>query len=238
MSMFYELRKLYGQLFRYPVSRLKGDVDYDAYWHDKRQGNVGALTSWQQDRAELALSCIGRDKAVSIVDVGSGDGSILRYMKERSKIGRAVAVDMSDVVLDKAKEFGFETVKADINKEEGRSRIPQADYILLFEILEHIPDPETFLKLMYEKAGKGVLFSFPNTGYFVHRLRLLFGKFPLQWRLHPGEHLRFWTLADLRWWLTAQGYEDYEIETYKGVPLLRDLLPSLFAAGSFVFLKK
>ena len=239
MAITHELKKFYALVFRYPVSRISGaDVDYDAYWRDKRKGTIGALTDWQKARADLALSFIPRDVAVSVVDVGSGDGSILKYIREHSKVSQAVAVDMADIVLSKAKEFGLETMKVDINNVSERARIPRADYILLFEVLEHIPDSETFLALMTEKAERGVLFSFPNTGYCAHRLRLLFGKFPMQWRLHPGEHLRFWTLADVRWWLAAPGYEPYEIVTYKGVPILNKVWPSLFAAGSFVFLKK
>jgi len=72
----------------------------------------------------------------------------------------------------------------------------------------------------------------------VYRLRLLFGKFPAQWRVHPGEHVRFWTARDLRWWLLAQGIENYKIFYYEGIPLLNKIVPSLFAAGFVVYIQK
>ena len=35
----------------------------------------------------------------------------------------------------------------------------------------------------------------------MHRLRYMLGRFPLQWIVNPNEHIRFWTLKDLIWWL-------------------------------------
>jgi len=43
-----------------------------------------------------------------------------------------------------------------------------------------------------------VLISMPNTGYCVYRLRLLAGRFPRQWVIHPSENIRFWTFTDIR----------------------------------------
>jgi len=225
-------------MFRYPTGRIKNVLtDYDTYWKDKRATNLGSLSPWQKKRAKLALSFFGSESS-SVVDVGSGDGSVLKYLKEHGNISRGTAVDISPLVLEKAREFGLDTVQVDINDLSKLGDIPRADYILLFEILEHIQDSELFLAAMYAKASRGVLFSFPNTGYFAHRFRLLFGRFPMQWRVHPREHVRFWTYTDLQWWLNALGYTTYHIEMYEGVPVLNRLWPALFAAGSFVYLPK
>lgn len=237
-KLLFKAKKFLRELFTYPVSHLSLEsVDYDAYWQDKRGSTVGKLSPWQKQRADLVVRCLKEVKEpFSVVDIGGGDGCIPHYLKEVLPIKRATIVDVSDVVLSRARADGFETVMGDINKVEDRALIPEADYIFMFEILEHIPDPEAFLALMRSKARKGVLFSFPNTGFISYRLRLLLGRFPLQWRLHPGEHLRFWTLTDLKWWLKAQGYTRYALHTYEGVPILKKVWPSLFAAASFVYL--
>jgi len=101
-----------------------------------------------------------------------------------------------------------------------------------------MPNAEKILEYIYRKAKIGVFFSIPNSGYFIYRLRLLFGKFPKQWSVFPNEHLRFWTLGDLKWWLCALGYKKYKIFCYKGIPILNILLPSLFAAGLVVYIEK
>lgn len=238
-NWLFSIRGVLGQIFSYPVSNLqKVDTDYNAYWRDKRGENIGKLSSWQRQRAEIALKYINKHEPVSIIDVGCGDGAVLKYIKERANISRATGVDVSSFALDKAKDFGIETIQADIQDLDFVADVPSADYVLMFEVLEHIHDSESFLNYMLEKAKKGVFFSFPNTGFFIYRLRLLFGKFPLQWRLHPREHIRFWTYADLKWWLGALGHRDYRICTYKGIPILNRLWPSLFASGFLVYLKK
>lgn len=238
-SLLFQLKKIYQQIFLYPTSRISDkDPDYNAYWLEKRGESIGKLSSWQQQRAEITLSYIERHEPVSIIDIGCGDGSVLKYIKDRANLRRAVGIDVSSLALEKAKDFGIETIQADIQGLNSMVDVPQVDYVLMFEILEHIHESELFLDYMFEKTEKGVFFSFPNTGFWIYRLRLLFGKFPLQWRLHPGEHLRFWTYADLKWWLNALGYKKYRIHTYEGVPILKNLLPSLFAAAFLVYLEK
>lgn len=238
-SIFFNLKKTYRQICAYPVLQISNTQgNYDAYWQDKRGVSIGALSPWQKQRAEILLKYLRQTAPASVIDIGCGDGSVLKYVQERVQLSRAIGVDVSTFALDKAKEFGVEVVLADINNLSSLEAVPPADYVLMFEILEHIQDSELFLESMLKKSHKGVFFSFPNTGFYTYRLRLLFGKFPLQWRIHPREHVRFWTYADLTWWLKALGYTHYEITTYQGVPFLRHVWPSMFAAGFFVYLKK
>jgi 2-polyprenyl-3-methyl-5-hydroxy-6-metoxy-1,4-benzoquinol methylase len=233
----YIFKLWYFAIFKYPPLKIE-KVDYDTYWKDKRGDTIGRLSDWQKERADLTLTFLEKDKPISIADIGGGDGSILKYIRERTKLEKGIIVDISDFALNRAREFGFQTVKMDITNMNELVRIPAVDYILLYEILEHIPHSEVFLEAAYGKVSKAILFSFPNTGFFTYRLRLLFGKFPLQWRLHPGEHVRYWTAQDLRWWLRSLGYKNYSIRTYKGMPLLKRIWPSLFAAGFLVRVSK
>lgn len=242
-NKLYKFKEEVKEIFIYPKMQLD-EVDYDAYWKDKRGDKIGGLSNWQKERANFAMEKIKNhsisQESVSICDIGCGDGNILNYIKENTSTFdiHSIGVDVSEFALDKAKEFGVETHLEDITKEEFLKKIPKADYSIMFEILEHIPHSENFLKHVYKNSEKGVLFSFPNTGFIKHRLRLLFGKFPLQWRLHPGEHLRYWTYTDLNWWLKEQGYVSPVVHSYKGIPLLNKFWPSLFAAGFVVFIKK
>ncbi len=237
---FYPLKLWYGDIFEYPrgVLRLEHNLDYNAYWEVKRGTSAGTLSDWQKTRADIILQELPLDTQVSIGDIGCGEGSILKYIKEHTLISEATGYDNSVFVLQKANSIGIRTKMLDIRDDNQLANIEPADYMILLELLEHIPNSEKVLAAAYEKASRGVFLSFPNSGFFTYRLRLLFGKFPRQWINFPNEHLRFWTVRDIKWWLMALGYKKYHIHYYKGIPLLNTLWPALFAAGQVVFLEK
>lgn len=229
--MIQKLKEIYKQITYYPKLILE-ETDYDEYWRNKREGNLGYANSWQKQRGDWILDRI--EEGSTVLDIGCGDGAVLLYMKSKKEF-KAIGVDISDLVLDFLNSKGIETIKLDINDFSSIEKLPEVDYIMMLEVLEHMPNPEKFLKLVMKKARKGVFFSFPNTGYISYRLRLLFGSFPVQWRVHPGEHLRFWTYRDLKWWLKELGlYEKSEIYVYEGIPVLNKLWKSLFGAGFVV----
>jgi 2-polyprenyl-3-methyl-5-hydroxy-6-metoxy-1,4-benzoquinol methylase len=220
----------------YPVTTIRPGThfDYNSYWKEKRGSKyMGSLGGWQMKRAIIASRIISASGGGSLNDIGSGAGEVSKYIRDHTPINRVVAYDSSSYALAFAKEVGFEVKLFDMNNENDYSKLEATDYTIMFEILEHIPGPEALLKQASETSKKGLMFSVPNTGFVIHRLRLLFGKFPLEWRRHPSEHLRFWTRTDLVWWLNVQGYR-YVIYDYAGVPIFKDIWPNMFAAGLFV----
>lgn len=237
---FYFIKTWYRDIFQYPKNtlRLEHNLDYDAYWEKKRGLAVGTLSDWQKARADIIIQELPSDMPISIGDIGCGEGSILKYIQEHVSVTDAMGYDSSAFVLQKANDIGIKTKMLDIRDESQLASIEPADYMLLLELLEHIPHSEKVLAAAYQKARRGVFFSFPNSGFFIYRLRLLFGKFPKQWINFPNEHLRFWTASDVRWWLPALGYRTYHAHYYKGIPFLNKLWPALFAAGQLVFLEK
>jgi methionine biosynthesis protein MetW len=173
-------------------------------------------------------------EGASVLDIGCGDGAVLLYLK-RNKNLHAFAADISEKALGYLETQGVKTIRFDLNRPEEIPSLPEVDHILLLEVLEHMQNPEAFLKRIEAKARRSVIFSFPNTGYFAYRIRLLLGRTPMQWRSHPGEHLRFWTHQDLVWWLTALGYAGRAtIRVYEGLPILNRLWGGLFAMGFVV----
>jgi methionine biosynthesis protein MetW len=209
------------------------DTDYETYWKSRDTKN---FNEYQRARAKFLYSMIGPED--SVLDMGCGAGSTLGYLRDQGLRGKYMGVDISDAALNAAKERGVETIKGDIHNPDILNNIGVYDYVTAFEVLEHMPDSEKLLTWMLDHARKGVLFSMPNTGFFVHRFRLLFGRFPLQWRAHPSEHVRFWTLRDMRWWLDQLGHKNAKIHGYLGVPVLYKIWPSLFAAGQVIFISK
>lgn len=213
------------------------DDQYNEYWENRGLKTADQLNSFQKTRAEFVLKTIKENS--TILDIGCGNGAILSYINSKKKLARLMGIDFSDKALNLADKNGIETIRKDISAlSEDDGNIFEADHILMFEVLEHIIDSEKLLAWAIKNAKSGVFFSVPNTGFISHRLRLLFGRFPLQWRVRPSEHLRFWTVKDMNWWLRSLGHSDYSLRLYEGIPLVNKIWPSLFARGMFVYIDK
>lgn len=233
----FKLKQDLKQLFIYPEVLLgEGPtVDYSKYWEKRRKGKTATLSLWQKQRADNILRMVERGSV--IMDIGCGDGALLKYLMDNGEV-KGIGVDIIQSELNKAKELGIETYLVDLRNKKDVDFLPQVDYIMGLEILEHIPEPEVIVMNFEGKAKKGMIFSFPNTGYYLHRLRLLFGSFPLQWITHPGEHLRFWTVRDVRWWVKSLGFNLKNLIVYEGLPYFNKIIPSLFAQGIIIHISK
>ncbi len=220
------------RLFLYPKTARVGVVDYDAYWDSKARSGLGHLSRWRLRRAQVFASLVERGDRV--LDLGVGDGALLQYIVEHKGVD-GYGLDVSPKAVEFCQAQGLNVSLADINKPIAESLDEPYDFIILSEIIEHLPDPERLLDSLRPFARKGIIVSIPNTGFYHHRLRLLFGRFPLQWVVTPGEHLRYWTRADFHWWARQMGFTIAREVPYEGTPGLRDALPGLFAAA-FVYL--
>lgn len=191
-------------------------VDYDDYWKTKKDiENLGKANPFQAKRGQFISANI--EDGSTILDIGTGDGSVLFEIMKRKNI-KSYGTDFSDYILDFLNKNGIESIKYDFNDEKATSILPESDYILMLEIIEHMQDSEIFVKKMLAKSQKGIFFSVPNTGFFPWRIRFLFGRFPAQWIAHPGEHLRYWTYNDMQWWLKELGFNNVIIYGYEGYP--------------------
>lgn len=222
----------FRRLYAYPDTAHVGVVDYDTYWDNKAQTGLGKLSPWRLKRAQVFAALVQRGDRV--LDLGVGDGALLRYMIEQAGID-GFGLDVSPKAVDFCKAQGLQVELADINRPISDYLHEPFDYVILSEIIEHLPDPESLLHSLRPYVRKGIIVSIPNTGFHQHRLRLLLGKFPLQWVVTPGEHLRFWTRADFHWWARQLGFKIAREVPYEGTPLLKSVWPGLFAAA-FVYL--
>ncbi len=230
-SLYLWMARNYRQLKRlvtYPETARVGSVDYDTYWDNKAPSGLGYLSEWRRRRAEVFTRIV--DDGDSVLDLGVGDGALLSYMLAHKRI-KAFGLDISPQAVDFCRRQGLNVELVDINKPLSDYLKTPHDYAILSEIVEHLPDPEALLNSLRGFVRKAIIVSIPNTGYHQHRLRLLLGKFPLQWVVTPGEHLRFWTRADFHWWTRQLGFQVAQEVPYEGTPGLKRIWPGLFAAA-------
>ncbi|MBZ0283966.1 MAG: methionine biosynthesis protein MetW [Anaerolineae bacterium] len=222
------------RLFLYPSTARVGVVDYDTYWDNKAPGQLGQLSTWRQKRAQVFTDIVSDGD--SVLDLGVGDGALLIYMQQHKRI-EVYGLDVSPKAVEFCRAQGLQVDLADINKPITDFLKSQYDYIICSEIIEHLPDPESLLNNLRPYVRKGIIVSIPNTGFHQHRLRLLLGRFPLQWVVTPGEHLRFWTRTDFHWWAGQLQFKIINEVPYQGTRWFKDIWPGLFAAA-FVYVLK
>lgn len=232
---FYKLKNNICDIFLY--KDINGNnISYFNYWNSR----PGILNGFKKNRADILIKYIKlhdlNHVKYNILDIGSGLGDIQKYAKKFLNCTFILSENSNDacVQLGKENKENFNVINLNI--------LDHTDYsiynvITCFEVLEHIPTPEIFIQNFLKFKGKHLLFSVPNSGYWIYRLRFLFGKFPVQWKQHPGEHVRFWTYSDMIWWLKQMKVTKYEIFLYDDKSIQKYLLSSLFYKGIFVIIK-
>ena len=193
------------------------DLDYDQYW--RARGMHGVV-----DRFPIIASHL--DRTETLLDIGCGEGAGLEYLQKATGV-RGRGIDISPVAVEMARARGLDVDVADVMAPDY-DMAEDYDTILISEVLEHLPEPERVIRVVSRHVRKRLILTFPNIGYFPHRLRMLFGRFPVQWGWHPGEHLRFWTLSDYHWWLDELGFDVDEVRASNGIRGLARLWPSVF----------
>lgn len=193
------------------------DLDYNQYW--RARGMHGVV-----DRFPIIAKHL--DPSETLLDIGCGEGAGLEYLVQATGVtGRGI--DISPVAIEMAKARGLDVLVADVMA-PSFTIDGTYDTVLISEVLEHLAEPERVIRLATPHVRKRLILTFPNIGYLPHRLRMLFGRFPVQWGWHPGEHLRFWTLSDYFWWLDQLGYEVDSVRASNGVRGMARLWPALF----------
>jgi methionine biosynthesis protein MetW len=215
------------RLVIYPATARVGLTDYDDYWDAKLGRNEARLSPYRRARAEALARIVPHGGRV--LELGVGDGGMLKYLIDHAGVDGS-GLDISPKAVEFCRSIGLQVDLADANQPLGAEVEGHYDAILMCELIEHLPDPEAVLDRLRERADLLVI-SIPNTGYYQHRLRLLLGRFPLQWVVTPGEHLRFWTVIDFRWWADQLGFRIVAQEAYVGTPGLRRVWPNLFGQG-------
>lgn len=204
---------------RPPRSRL--EFDYDIYWLERRPGGV-------QPRFELIAEYL--DPHSTLLDVGCGDGAFLAYLEQTRQM-RGVGIDVSVVAVEGAKKRGVDARVSTLSQLLQSVPPLRFEHVVMSEVLEHVADPETMVRQGWELARRSLWLTFPNIAYFPHRLRLFAGRFPVQWVVFPGEHLRFWSIPDFGDWLNQFGFAAPRMWPSNGVTIfgLHRLWPNLLA---------
>lgn len=132
-------------------------------------------------------------KGASVLDLGCGDGSLLRYLKETRAI-HGYGVEISDMDIVSCIANGVNVIQNDLDAGLSDFEDGAFDFVILSQTLQATRHTEALIQEMLRVGREGIV-SFPNFGYWKSRLNVLMGNMPVsselpyQWYDTPNVHL-------------------------------------------------
>ncbi|BBE51841.1 Methionine biosynthesis protein MetW [Ferriphaselus amnicola] len=197
------------------------------------------MSTFINTRPDFAAIARWIPEGASVLDLGCGDGSLLRYLAETRKVsGYGVEIDDQNIVA--CIKNGVNVIQS--NLESGLSGFEDHafDYVVLSQTLQATRHTEPLVREMLRVGREGIV-SFPNFGYWKARLNVLRGQMPVsdvlpyQWYDTPNVHLC--TLDDFEMFC-----EKYQISILERRVMTEGneigLLPNLFGATAMYRFKR
>lgn len=134
-----------------------------------------------------------------VLDLGCGKGELMERLRACNNC-IVMGFDKDISAVSKCVEKGLPAINADMEKNLGRFRDGQFDYVVLSKTLQATGKPKELLEEIV-RVGKKAVVSFPNFGHIKCRLQLLYtGRAPItkelphQWYDSPNIH--FLSMSD------------------------------------------
>ncbi len=127
--------------------------------------------TYTDHRIQKILSLVKDYSPKSVLDVGCGNGYLLKEIRKTNKSSRLVGIDVY-----KTKIKGVEIKTGDITKRLNFE--PNSfDCIVLGEVIEHVPDPDFLLAEIRRVLAKGgiLIVSTPNLVSWANRILVPLG---------------------------------------------------------------
>ncbi|MFW6133735.1 MAG: homoserine O-acetyltransferase MetX [Planctomycetota bacterium] len=147
--------------------------------------------------------------AASVLDLGCGEGELLRLLKDRHH-ARVRGVDVDERGVRTCVGRGLDVLHADLNEGLPEFADRQFDYVVLSRTLQAVRDVERIVDEML-RVGRRCVVTFPNFAY--HKLRRMLaeqgrapqatGQLPYKWYETPN--IRFFSIADFENFCAEKG---------------------------------
>jgi methionine biosynthesis protein MetW len=145
-------------------------------------------------RIDLLLVAGMVPKGARVLDVGCGDGELLRLLSETRNVD-ARGVEISQKGVNDCVAKGLSVIQGDADVDLADYPDDGFDYVILSQTLQATRNPRRVLEQMM-RIGKRAIVSFPNFGHWRIRWQLaLTGRMPLTenlshaWYETPNIHL-------------------------------------------------
>ncbi len=156
------------------------------------------FAQFDAERRDFAMIARWIAPGAKVLDLGCGDGALLGYLRDTLKT-RGYGIEKDDANVLACIKNGINVIQMDL--EDGLSGFePQSfDVVILSQTLQAMHHTERIVQEML-RVGKEAIVTFPNFGYWRHRLHIAAGRMPVseelpyQWYDTPNVHMC--TIAD------------------------------------------
>jgi methionine biosynthesis protein MetW len=173
----------------------------------KGNGASASVSRVAARRADFAAIAETIRIGASVLDLGCGDGTLLRYLKDtRGTTGYGVEI-ADEGVLGCVKN-GVNVVQSDLERGLSGFDDDSFDYVVLSQTLQAMKNSEIIIREMLRVGREGIV-TFPNFGYWKNRLEVLRGRMPVsdnlpfEWFNTPN--VRLCTVADFEHFCSERG---------------------------------
>lgn len=144
-------------------------------------------------RADFAAIAGWVSMGSSALDLGCGDGSLLRYLRESRRVS-GYGVEIDDARVLACVKNGVSVIQGDLERGLSEFEDRAFDYVILSQTLQAVRNGERVIREMLRVGREGIV-TFPNFGYWKNRLQVAGGRMPVsdnlpfQWFDTPNIHL-------------------------------------------------
>jgi methionine biosynthesis protein MetW len=128
-------------------------------------------------RPDLAFIAHWVGDGAHVLDVGCGDGAMLRYL-ESGKRCTGYGIEIADDKLLESARRGINVLQHDMENGLGLFGDNSFDTVLCLSSLQMMQQVEALLRDIV-RVGAEAIVSFPNFAYWPHRVALLRGRMPV-----------------------------------------------------------
>ncbi len=149
-------------------------------------------------RADFEVIAGWVQRGESVLDLGCGDGSLLKLLIE-ARGARGYGVEIEDANVLAAIRNGVNVIQSDL--EAGLAGFVDGafDHVVLSRTLQTVRHTEKILVEML-RVGREAVVSFPNFGYWKNRMAVMAGRMPvsedLPYEWYDTPNMRFFTMLD------------------------------------------
>jgi len=158
-------------------------------------------------RADLGAIAAWVPPGASVLDLGCGEGLLLKYLKQSREV-RGYGIEISDANVLACVKNGVNVIQSDLEAGLAGFDAGSFDYVILSQTLQAMRHTEEIIMEMLRVGRHGIV-SFPNFGYWPQRLQIMRGRMPVSdvlpylWYNTPNVHLC--TLADFEDFCASHG---------------------------------
>ncbi len=190
-------------------------------------------------RPDFAAIASWIPQGASVLDLGCGDGSLLRYLQD-ARGARGYGVEISDLNIVTCIQNGVNVIQGDLESGLSGFETDAFDYVVLSQTLQAMRHTEALMQEILRVGRVGIV-SFPNFGYWKNRMDVLRGNMPVsddlpyQWYDTPNVHLC--TLHDFEAFCHSHKVHILERRVMTGDSEVR-LLPNLLGSTAVYRFKR